>query len=129
MTRKAASADLLGGYFVLAGTEIYISPYLLQRHPRYWEDPDRFDPGRFAAAESRDRHPLATCPFGAGPRNCIGELFARVEMQAHVLLIARVLRLRYDDERPADFTAGVNLVSRHHFIMHPELRQKPRTDH
>ncbi|MFZ0501965.1 MAG: cytochrome P450 [Steroidobacteraceae bacterium] len=129
MTRKAASADLLGGYFVLAGTEIYISPYLLQRHPRYWEDPDRFDPGRFTAAQSRDRHPLATCPFGAGPRNCIGELFARVEMQAHVLLIARVLRLRYDDKRPAEFTAGVNLVSRRHFIMHPELRQRSRADH
>ena len=44
-------------------------------------------------------------------------------MQAHVLLIARVLRLRYGDDRPADFTAGVNLVSRRHFIMQPELRR------
>ena len=123
MTRKSLKADCLGGYSVPAGTEIYISPYLLQRHPRYWEDPDRFDPGRFAAAESQDRHPLATCPFGAGPRNCIGEYFARVEMQAHLLLIARVLRLRYSDDRPADFVAGVNLVSRHHFIMQPELRR------
>ena len=124
MTRKAAAADCLGGYFVPAGTEIYISPYLLQRHPRYWEDADRFDPGRFAPEESHDRPPLAACPFGAGPRNCIGEFFARVEMQAHLLLIARVLRLRYADDRPADFVAGVNLVSRHHFVMQPELRQR-----
>lgn len=124
MTRKAQGADRLGGYLVPAGTEIYISPYLLQRHPRYWEDPDRFDPGRFAPEESRERHPLATCPFGAGPRNCIGELFARVEMQAHLLLIARLLRLRYGDDRPAGFVAGVNLVSRGHFIMQPQLRQR-----
>lgn len=124
MTRKAQGADCLGGYHVPPGTEIYISPYLLQRHPRYWQDPDRFDPGRFAAGESPDRHPLATCPFGAGPRNCIGESFARVEMQAHLLSIARVLRLRYGDDRPADFVAGVNLVSRHHFIMRPELRPR-----
>jgi enediyne biosynthesis protein E7 len=123
ITRKAVSADHLGGYFVPAGTEIYMSPYLLQRHPRYWEDPDRFDPGRFAAGETQERHPLAACPFGAGPRNCIGEFFARVEMQAHLLLIARELRLHHDDERAADFTAGVNLVSRHHFIMQPELRR------
>jgi len=125
MTRKALDADCLHGYLVPPGTEIYISPFLLQRHPRYWEDPDRFDPGRFAADESQDRHPLASCPFGAGPRNCIGESFARVEMQTHVLLIARVLRLRYGgDDRPADFVAGVNLVSRHHFIMQPQLRQR-----
>ena len=122
MTRKAQGADSLGGYFVPAGTEIYLSPYLLQRHPRYWEDPDRFDPGRFAAGESQDRHPLATCPFGAGPRNCIGEFFARVEMQAHLLLIARRLHLRCDDEGAADFVAGVNLVSRHHCIMRPQVR-------
>jgi enediyne biosynthesis protein E7 len=122
ITRKAVSADHLGEYFVPAGTEIYMSPYLLQRHPRYWEVPDRFDPGRFAAEESQQRHALAACPFGAGPRNCIGEFFARVEMQVHVLLIARVLRLRYSDDRAADFRAGVNLVSRHHFIMQPELR-------
>ncbi len=124
MTRKALDADCLGGYFVPPGTAIYISPYLLQRHPRYWEDPDRFDPGRFAPAASQDRHPLATCPFGAGPRNCIGESFARVEMQVHLLLIARVLRLRHCDDRPADFVAGVNLVSRHHFMMRPELRRR-----
>lgn len=122
MTRKAQGDDSLGGYFVPAGTEIYMSPYLLQRHPRYWEEPDRFDPGRFAADASQDRHPLATCPFGAGPRNCIGEFFARVEMQAHLLLIARRLRLRGGDDQGADFVAGVNLVSRHHFIMQPQLR-------
>ena len=121
MTRKSLAADHIGGYLVPAGTEIYISPFLLQRHPRYWEDAERFDPDRFAAAAS-DRHPLATCPFGAGPRNCIGELFARVEMQVHLLLIARRLRLRHADEGTADFVAGVNLVSRRHFIMHPELR-------
>jgi enediyne biosynthesis protein E7 len=124
MTRKAHGVDRLGGYHVPAGTEIYISPYLLQRHPKYWEDPDRFDPGRFATGGSEDRHPLASCPFGAGPRNCIGESFARVEMQAHLVLIARALRLRYAKEGPADFVAGVNLVSRHHFIMRPELRPR-----
>lgn len=123
MTRKAIKPDELGDYEVPVGTEIYISPYLLQRHPGLWDDPDDFDPDRFAAEQVRDRHQLATCPFGAGPRNCIGEFFARIEMQVHLLLIARVLRLRQEAPPPPDFVAGVNLLSKHHFIMRPELRQ------
>jgi cytochrome P450 len=124
MTRKAMKDDVLGDYFVPKGTEIYISPYLLQRHPRLWEDPDRFDPDRPDSEFSAKRHPLATCPFGAGPRNCIGELFARIEMQVHILLIARSIRLRYTEKGDAEFVAGVNLLSRDHFIMQPELRER-----
>jgi len=63
------------------------------------------------------------CPFGAGPRNCIGEFFARVEIQLHLLLIARGLHLRYDDPRAAETVAAVNLLSRWHFIMQPQLRR------
>jgi enediyne biosynthesis protein E7 len=123
MTRKAIEPDQLGDYQVPPGTEIYISPYLVQRHPALWDDPDEFDPDRFGGAEARERHPLAACPFGAGPRNCIGEFFARIEMQVHLLLIARALRLRHEQGPPPDdFVAGVNLLSRHHFTMRPELR-------
>lgn len=124
MTRKAIEPDQLGDYEVPAGTEIYISPYLLQRHPTLWDDPGDFDPGRFEAEQARGRHQLATCPFGAGPRNCIGEHFARIEMQVHLMLIARALRMRQEAPPPADFVAGVNLLSKHHFIMRPELRQR-----
>jgi enediyne biosynthesis protein E7 len=122
MTRTATSPDMLGEYLVPAGTEIYISPYLLQRHPHLWQDPDRFDPGRFDS-EEEERPRLSMCPFGAGPRNCIGEFFARVEMQIHLLLIAGELQLRYDDAKPAEFVADVNLLSRWHFIMQPLLRE------
>lgn len=44
MTRRALKDDWLDGYFVPAGTEIYNSPYLIQRNPALWDDPDRFDP-------------------------------------------------------------------------------------
>jgi len=122
MTRTTIKPDKLGEYAVPAGTEIYISPYLLQRHPRLWQDPDRFDPDRFASGDSPEQNRLSMCPFGAGPRNCIGEFFARVEMQLHLLIIASQLQLRYDEPAPAETVAGVNLLSRHHFIMAPRLR-------
>jgi cytochrome P450 len=120
MTRKARKEDRLGEYFVPAGTEIYISPYLIQRHPKLWEAPDSFNPDRFGAGEPQ-RHPLAMLPFSAGPRNCIGEFLARIEMQIHLMIIAARLRLRLAPGDPPQWVAGVNLLSRHDFIMVPEL--------
>ena len=120
LTRRALKDDQLGDYFVPAGTEIYISPYFIHRHPDLWEDPDRFNPDRFAPDHSQDRHPLAMFPFSTGPRNCIGEFFARIEMQIHLMTIAKQLRLRFVERRPPELDVGVNLRSKHDFIMNPE---------
>jgi cytochrome P450 len=122
MTRKTIKPDLLDGYQVPSGTEIYISPYLLQRHPRLWQDPDRFDPDRFNSGNAGNQQRLSMCPFGAGPRNCIGEYFARIEMQVHLATIIDTLSLYNTVAEPAQIVAGVNLLSRDHFIMRPQLR-------
>jgi len=120
VTRRALHADRLGEYFVPAGTEIYIPPYFIQRHPDLWNEPDRFDPDRFSPENSQHRNRLAAIPFSAGPRNCIGALFARIEMQIHLMTIAKRLRLRYIQSGPIELDAGVNLRSKHDFLMHPE---------
>lgn len=122
MTRRALKDDQLGDYFVPAGTEIYISPYFIQRHPDLWKDPDCFNPDRFGPDYSQERHPLAMLPFSIGPRNCIGELFARIEMQIHLITIAKQLRLRFVEREPPELDVGVNLRSKHDFIMTPELK-------
>ena len=122
VTRKALEDDQLGDYFVPAGTEIYISPYFIQRHPKIWSDPDRFNPDRLSPENSRDRHRMALIPFSAGPRNCIGALFARVEMQIHLMIIAKQLRLRYAGSAPPELDAGVNLRSKSDIIMYPEVK-------
>ena len=113
---------MLGEYFVPAGTEIYVSLYGIQRHPDLWEEPDRFNPERFRPDSAKPRHRLATMPFSAGPRNCIGQLFARIEMQIHLLTIAKCLRLRYVQSGPIQLDAGVNLRSKYDFIMYPEAK-------
>jgi cytochrome P450 len=124
MTRRSVKPDVLGGYHVPSGTEIYISPYLLQRHPRLWQDPQRFDPERFEAGKSAIQERLSMCPFGAGPRNCIGEYFARVEMQIHLASIIDTLSLCNTVDEPPRLVAGVNLLSRDHFIMRPQFRNE-----
>lgn len=122
LTRRALKDDSLGPYFVPAGTEIYIPVYFIQRHPDLWPDPDRFDPDRFSPNGPQPRHPLAILPFSAGPRNCIGESLARVEMQVHVMMIAKRLRLRYTESAKPELDIGVNLRSRYNFLMSPTLK-------
>lgn len=126
MTRKALSDDMLGEYFVPAGTEIYISPYLIQRSPHLWEAPEQFEPDRMKADNERDRHELAMCPFGAGPRKCIGDLFARVEIQTHLMMIGKELWLHRCETSPAENATGVNLLSMRDFEMLPQVRNASR---
>lgn len=121
MTRKALKEDRLGSFVVPAGTELYISPYLIQRHPDYWEAPDHFNPDRFRAGAPCDRHRMTMLPFSAGPRKCVGESLARIEMQIHLMMVAKHLRLRCMDGQPIELDAGVNLRNKHDFIMIPEL--------
>ena len=126
LTRRALKDDCLGDYFVPAGTEIYISPYFIQRNPDLWDDPDQFNPDRFAAGDAGNRHRLAMLPFSAGPRNCVGELLARTEMEIHLITIASELRLRLAEEQAPELDVGVNLRSKHDFIMSPELKTSRR---
>uniref|UniRef100_A0A1B0BSR5 Cytochrome P450 n=1 Tax=Glossina palpalis gambiensis TaxID=67801 RepID=A0A1B0BSR5_9MUSC len=54
------------------GTPVYIPIYALQRDPKYWKNPEIFDPERFSAENKKLHHPMTYLPFGTGPHNCIG---------------------------------------------------------
>lgn len=99
-TRLALADCAFDGQPVRAGTIVVASQYLVHRDPRFFDDPLRFDPGRWLAPPSPPRPKLAYFPFGAGPRACIGEGFAWMEA---VLLLA-VLAGRWR-VRPANLDA------------------------
>jgi len=122
MTRRAIRDDEIAGYFVPAGTEIYISPYYIQRHPALWSAPEAFDPERFGAERAEAHRSLAMLPFSVGPRNCVGEHLARMEMQMHLIMVAKQLRLEYAETQPPQLAAGVNLLSGRDFLMTPHFR-------
>ncbi len=123
LTRRSIDADDIGGYPIAPKTDVFISPYLVHRHPGFWADPERFDPKRFDAAHSAQRNRFCYLPFALGPRACIGEHFAMIEMILHTALLARRIRLRYLSRQPVELECQVNLRTKHSLYMMPEKRQ------
>jgi enediyne biosynthesis protein E7 len=93
LPRRALADDEVGGYHVPAGAEVLICPYTMHRHPRYWPDPERFDPERFAPDAESDRPRYAHIPFGAGPRFCVGNHLGMIEATFVISTLMRDLRL------------------------------------
>jgi enediyne biosynthesis protein E7 len=122
LTRRSIAAETIGGYDLPKGTDVLVSPYLVQRHPAFWPDPDRFDPDRFLPENIAGRNRFAYLPFGLGPRACIGERLALVEMHTHVATLARRFELELVTGQAIELEPQVNLRMRHPLRMIPRLR-------
>jgi cytochrome P450 len=93
-SRQALSDDQLGGFHLPRGWLVFVIPYVLHRLPAFWHNPDAFDPDRFSPERSADRPKFVYLPFGAGPRQCIGNQFALLEAQLIVATLSQTYRLR-----------------------------------
>ncbi|GAC1333535.1 MAG: hypothetical protein NVSMB26_14790 [Beijerinckiaceae bacterium] len=122
-TRRSIAADELGGYPLGARTDVFISPYLLHRHPDFWSEPEAFRPERFAGKDALERHKFAYLPFSVGPRHCIGENLAMFEMLVHLQTMIKRFRLRRADDTPIELEAQINLRPRSPLLMMVEIRQ------
>ena len=89
--RKTIGPDRIGAFEIRPGQNILICPYVLHRDKRYWEEPEKFIPERFTAENIRKRPKNVYLPFGGGPRMCIGNNFAIMELQ----LVLAMLLQRY----------------------------------
>jgi len=96
---RSTTEDLrLGATEVPAGTTVVASPWVLHRDPRWYPDPERFDPDRWLGQGSGAVPRYAYMPFGAGPRSCIGEQFAWTE----AILVLATIAARWKPELEAD---------------------------
>ncbi len=80
MGRVATEDDVLLGHPIKKGDRIQINPYFTHHNPRYWESPEEFRPERFAPENAHRLNEFCYLPFGKGPRTCIGNHFAMLEM-------------------------------------------------
>jgi cytochrome P450 len=94
--RKALNDYEVGGYIVPKDSLVVTIQYAVHRDPRYYPDPERFDPMRWTPEERAKRPKFAYFPFGGGNRLCIGEQFAWMEGVLLVATIAQKWQLRLD---------------------------------
>ncbi|MEL7187725.1 MAG: cytochrome P450 [Pseudomonadota bacterium] len=120
-TRRSTVEDELEDYDVPVGTDIYLSPFILQRTADYWPDPDRFDPDRFELTDQpkKDR---PYYPFSLGPRRCLGEYFSFLEMKIHLGFLLPRFRMEPVDDRPPELELAINLRSADDIHMRPVER-------
>ena len=83
-----------------AKSEVVIMTYMIHRDKKVYLDPHKFDPDRFCPAKDGARqHPFSFIPFSAGPRNCIGQKYAMMEMKTLLSSMLRKFQLTTDVPR------------------------------
>ena len=102
----------LGGYRIPVGSIVLFSQWVVHRDPRWFPDPDRFEPDRWLESERGDRPRLAFFPFSAGSRACIGSGFASFEITLALATIAQRWRLELGPGQEAEVDARVTLAPR-----------------
>ena len=93
MRRTVRDTDLLG-YYLPAGTLVWVWRSMNHRLPEFWTEPDKFDPERFAEPRAEQhKHRYAFAPFGGGAHKCIGLVFGQLEIKAIMHRLLRRYRL------------------------------------
>ncbi|MDQ6885661.1 MAG: cytochrome P450 [Gemmatimonadota bacterium] len=99
LTYRALDDQPMGGYVIPRNSVVIMSQYLVHRDPRFYDDPERFDPERWTPEAQARRPRFAYFPFGGGPRQCIGEAFAWMEGVLVLATVAQRVRLERADGR------------------------------
>lgn len=110
--RMAVADDRAGDIEIPRGSTVIVFVYGAHHAPRYWQDPERFEPERFTKANEKLNTPFTYLPFGAGPRGCIGGNYAMLQ----ILMILSAVLTRYDFE----LTPGQTIEARPMVILRPK---------
>lgn len=73
LTKNFKNYCFLDGHKIPAGVMVQLHIYELHRDPKYFPEPEKFNPDRFLPENFKNIHPFAYLPFSAGSRNCIGK--------------------------------------------------------
>jgi cytochrome P450 len=117
--RRPVTEVTLGGYTIPRGSSIFLSPYITQRNPRWFAEPDSFMPERWAGAAPPK---FAYFPFGGGAKMCIGEPFSRLEGVLVIATLARRVRLSLIGDSGVGIAPGATLRPDRPILMRPAAR-------
>lgn len=108
--RRSIQADSLGPYAIPPNAAIGIYPYLIHRHPQFWNRPDDFDPENFTASASAARPRFAFFPFGGGARLCIGTHLALLELKLCLAMFTQRFRVSVPSDYVPDPQPAITFV-------------------
>lgn len=104
--RQALKDDEFRGVKIPAGTTVIPYIYGVHHNAAVWKDPDKFDPGRFEPGLIENTHHFAHIPFGGGPRVCIGQNMAKMQ----ILLVMSAIIRNYDFELEGNQEVGMHAM-------------------
>jgi cytochrome P450 len=110
--RMAVADDRVGDIAISAGSTVIVYVYGAHHAPRYWPDPETFDTDRFIKGNEKQRTPFTYLPFGGGPRGCIGNHYAMLQ----ILMILSDLLRKYDFQ----LAPGQTIEARPMVILRPK---------
>jgi len=102
----------LGGYHIPAKSQVFMFQWAVQRDPRFFPEPNRFLPERWTEEFTASLPKYAYFPFGGGPRACIGNYFAMMEIVLVLATIGRKYRFASSEEHPVSLLPSMSLRPR-----------------
>jgi cytochrome P450 len=111
--REAVNDCTVGGIRVPKGTNLFMSQWVMHHDPRYFPDPDTFDPDRWTPEFERNLPRFAYFPFGGGPRYCIGQTFALAEAALVLATLCRRFSFAPDPTYRLELWPSITLRPRH----------------
>ena len=110
LARKAVADHKVNGTTIPAGSSVLVSPWILQRDPRSWDDPEAFRPDRYADPfASSDRQAPAYLPQGLGSKRCMAMELLPVEVTLVIGTVARRVRLDLPEGHVVELLPKVTL--------------------
>ncbi|NHN47785.1 cytochrome P450 [Halostella sp. JP-L12] len=107
VNREATETVVLGEYEIPAGAQVMLPQWAVHRDDRFWEDPEAFDPSRWARDAERPEY--AYFPFSGGPRHCVGMRFARLELVLALATMITRVDLDVSVTEPLTFSPSLSL--------------------
>lgn len=124
--REAIEETEIGGFRVPKRTQLFAFQWVTHRDARYFDEPDAFKPGRWTNGDPSPKY--AYFPFGGGPRQCIGNYFAMMEVVLLMATIGQRFRFKLDPEHKVEVLPVLSLRPRNGIkvILEPRINAELR---
>lgn len=113
ISREVLEDCEIGGYHLPAGATVFMNQWVIQRDPRFFKDPEDFNPDRWEDNQLSHLSNYAYFPFGGGQRLCIGKSFAMMEAVFLLVTIGSKFRLSLQVDHPIELHASLSLRPKH----------------